>query len=508
VNVAGHDGLPVRRISLELEDYLLLAAVLLLPWAFGGVEIWAFRSAALLLVSAASVCLIKRGVAGLGLDRNARWLLPAFLLALWAAFQIIPLPPTVIGMLSPRADEIYRQSLPAYAGEASVSDLAAMQQLALSKTAEFEGYPGPKRTDLSMTLEIGGRWSGWRTISLLPCAGQERLFWYVALFAGFLVARRRCFDPDIARLYRNALFALFLALATFGLIYAATSNGKLYWVRGTMGIARPFGPYVNPTNFAAVMELAIPWLIGFTLLNLQRMRGMPLSSLRSPLAASTVLLCLMAAVASASKGSALLLLASLVMLGLLMARRLKTKLAVAGGALLMVLVMVPLLSHTPLGARVRQFMEMTGGSYVEIGRLTSWKAATGMVADFPVTGSGFGSFRDVFPGYMPSGESARWAQLHNDYYEFLVEGGIIAGLLLLWLIWNFWSRVLRRRCLKLGEQMDLEAIGLLIGLGALSIHALFDFNHQIPANGLLFVILAAMAAARSESPAWRAEGQL
>jgi O-antigen ligase len=507
VNVAGHEGLPVRRVRLQLEDYLLLASVLLLPWAFGGVEIWAFRSAALLLIGAASVCLIKRGAGGLGLDRNARWLLPAFLLALWAAFQIIPLPPTAIGMLSPRADEIYRQSLPAYAGEASASDLDAMQQLALSKIPEFEGYPEPRRIDESLTFEMGGRWSGWRTISLLPCVGQERLFWYLALLAGFLVARRRCFDPDIARLYRNALFALFLALAIFGLIYAATYNGKLYWVRGTAGIARPFGPYVNPTNFSAVMELAIPWLIGFTLLNLQRMRGMPLSSLRSPLAASAVLLCLMAAVASASKGSALLLLVSLVTLGLLMARRLKTRLAVAGGALLIVVVMVPLLSHTPLGARVRQFMEMTGGNYVEVGRLTSWRAATGMIADFPVTGSGFGSFRDVFPAYMPSGESARWAQLHNDYYELLVEGGIIAGLLLLWLIWNYWSRVLRRRYWKLDGQMDPEAIGLLIGLAALSIHALFDFNHQIPANGLLFIILAAMAVARSESPAWGGEGE-
>jgi len=59
----------------------------------------------------------------------------------------------------------------------------------------------------------------------------------------------------------------------------------------------------------------------------------------------------------------------------------------------------------------------------------------------------------------------------------------------------------------LGRHRDPEAIGLLIGLATISVHALFDFNHQIPANGLLFTILAAMAAARSESSAFEVEGE-
>jgi O-antigen ligase len=323
--------------------------------------------------------------------------------------------------------------------------------------------------------------------------------WYLALLLGFLVARARCLDADIARQYRNALFALFLGLAIFGLVYAATSNDKLYWVRGTFGIARPFGPYVNPTNFAAVMELAIPWLLGFTLLSWRRSLGMPISGLRSPLATSAVLLCLMAAVASASKGSALLLMASLLLLGFFSVRRLKWRLVVSGAALLIFALLIPLLAQTPLGERVRQFIDMTGGSYADIGRMTAWRAATGMLTDFPLTGSGFGAFRDVFPAYMPPGESARWVQLHNDYYEFVLEGGIIGAALLLWLIWNFWSKALRRKVLMTAGEPDPESIGLLIALAALFIHAGFDFNHQIPANALLFTVMAALVIARGES---------
>ena len=58
---------------LETEDWLLLAAVLLLPWAFGGVEVWAYRPASLLIALAAAVALVKRGAAGLGLNRRSRW---------------------------------------------------------------------------------------------------------------------------------------------------------------------------------------------------------------------------------------------------------------------------------------------------------------------------------------------------------------------------------------------------------------------------------------------------
>ena len=63
-----------RRGPLGIEDYLVLSAVLLLPWAFGGVEIWAFRGAALLLVAGAGASLWKRGWQGWGLDRRAGWL--------------------------------------------------------------------------------------------------------------------------------------------------------------------------------------------------------------------------------------------------------------------------------------------------------------------------------------------------------------------------------------------------------------------------------------------------
>ena len=48
---------------------LLLVAVVVLPWFFGGVDLDAYRMAAALVAIAAAWALVRRGYAGLGLGR-------------------------------------------------------------------------------------------------------------------------------------------------------------------------------------------------------------------------------------------------------------------------------------------------------------------------------------------------------------------------------------------------------------------------------------------------------
>ena len=128
---------------LEIEDYLLLAPLVLLPWAFGGVEIWAYRSAALLLVAAASVSLWKRGGRALGLVGPWGWLLPAFLLALWGGLQIVPLPPAAIGLLSPTAHRLYAEAFPGYSEPIGEDTLTLIERGALERVEEAGVWPPP-----------------------------------------------------------------------------------------------------------------------------------------------------------------------------------------------------------------------------------------------------------------------------------------------------------------------------------------------------------------------------
>jgi O-antigen ligase len=413
--------------------------------------------------------------------------------------QITPAPPELIRVLSPRADTLYRETFPGYPGRAPENLPEAIEDRALERVPEAAGLPLPEREAEALTFTVRGRWSGWRTISLLPSAGVERLFWYFALLLGFLVVRRRCRDPEVVAAYRDALFVGFVALAVFGLIYAAMGNGKLYWVRATLQSTRPFGPYVNPTNFAGVMELATPWIAGYAVYSLRYWKQGPWLARTTPVFAAGALLCLFSAVATANRTGTALIAASLILFALIVVRGWRQRLVVVGASALAVVLGGLILSKTLLAERVREFLDVTGGTYTEVDRLVSWRAALEMFGDFRLTGSGFGSFRDVFPHYMPSGEFARWAQLHNDYLELLVEGGLIAAVLALWLIVAYWRRALRGARHPGGAGVDPEALGLLLGLAALSIHAAMDFNHQIPANALLFTTLAAIAVARGEN---------
>jgi len=483
---------------LEAEDYPLLAAVLLLPWAFGGVELWAFRSAAFLIAVAAAIALNKNGWAGLGLDRRSIWLLPALLMGLWAAVQLVPLPPPVVALLSPTADAIYRDSFPGYPGEAPDNVIAGLEASALAQVPEADGLPGPPRNESFFHGQEAGRWSGFRPLSLLPTAGVERIHWYFALLLAFLLIRARTRDPDAFHHYRNALFFGFFGLAVFGLVQAATFNGKIFWVRATIERANPFGPYVNPVNFAGAMELAVPWLAGYAFMVARRTGGGWLALFRSPIFACGALLCTVAGLATASKFAAPLLIGSLSLLALLSASSLKRRLQWLAGIAVVWVGAFVVLSTTRLGERTQEFIDAIGGDLGEARRLVSWKASTAMIQDFPLTGSGFGSFREVFPRYIPSGEPLTWNQLHNDYLEVLVEGGLVAAVLLVWLVLAFWWRVVRSPDGHSRSALNLEHIGMLMGLGALSIHAFVDFNHQIPGNALLFVALGAMAVARGE----------
>ena len=95
--------------QLDLSDRLLLAAIVLLPWAFGGIEIWAYRAAQLLIVAAVIARYSDVGEFGRSVMRRRGIAVPVVLLGLLAVLQLLPLPLSLIETLSPQTGAIYRQ---------------------------------------------------------------------------------------------------------------------------------------------------------------------------------------------------------------------------------------------------------------------------------------------------------------------------------------------------------------------------------------------------------------
>ena len=127
------------------------------------------------------------------------------------------------------------------------------------------------------------------------------------------------------------------------------------------------------------------------------------------------------------------------------------------------------------------------------GRRWSNEYSLDYLADFPLTGSGGGSFYGIFPNYQPQDFPGFYQHAHNDYLEFSIELGVpAAGVLAAVVALALWSayQVQRHRRTAL-----YKGAGFTVTMTILwaAIHSSTDFNLQIPANALTFVTILALA---------------
>jgi O-antigen ligase len=116
-----------------------------------------------------------------------------------------------------------------------------------------------------------------------------------------------------------------------------------------------------------------------------------------------------------------------------------------------------------------------------------------MWKDYPVFGSGLGSFPVVFPRYSADATQSSYTHAHNDYLEFGAEVGVVGVSLLGLMVLMSFAAALRAQYLRRDPLMRGLSFAALMGILALMIHSAVDFNLQIPANALTFMLLLAFA---------------
>jgi O-antigen ligase len=98
----------------------------------------------------------------------------------------------------------------------------------------------------------------------------------------------------------------------------------------------------------------------------------------------------------------------------------------------------------------------------------------------------------VFPRYRAENVVNFYDHAHNDYVQFTAEVGYIGlGLLGLVVVFTLFVALVAqaRRRDPLMRGMSFASI---MGVTAILIHSAVDFNLQIPANALLFMVLLAL----------------
>ncbi|MCI5121406.1 MAG: O-antigen ligase domain-containing protein, partial [Candidatus Electrothrix sp. AUS4] len=155
------------------------------------------------------------------------------------------------------------------------------------------------------------------------------------------------------------------------------------------------------------------------------------------------------------------------------------------------LLLVSWYSWEPIGERFRIIFDNKTGR-VQDDRLLIWANTLRVIVDFPLSGSGFGTFVDIFPGYKTLPDDLLYDHAHNDFLELLSDGGVIAGVLGLWLIISVLHAGYKRLCLRKDSCSVLLGTGAFSGLAGLLFYSIFDFNLHNGANGLYFAFLAGL----------------
>ncbi len=127
-----------------------------------------------------------------------------------------------------------------------------------------------------------------------------------------------------------------------------------------------------------------------------------------------------------------------------------------------------------------------------------------LIAALPWTGSGGGTFKLSFQRVQPGELLGYVDHAHNDYVEFACDAGL-PGLALLGAVV---ALSLARALIVLAARRDPLARGMafaaLMGILSILLHSLVDFNLQIPANAMLFLVLVALPYLVSAQSRWTA----
>ena len=312
---------------------------------------------------------------------------------------------------------------------------------------------------------------------------------YVAVF--YLTIHTISTREQLRKLLQTiVLMACFLSV--FGLIKISGANPFPWW-NYDMGqnrvIAALSSTFYNPNHIAGYLAMALPVCLGMFLIGLRETQKV--------LTGVFTLLILLAIVFSLARGGWISSCFGMAFMGaglLVTSKRIiitkKVLLLIAGG---LFLIGVVFLFSTPA---VEEFVTLKKAPEDKNlqGRIVVWRHTIQMIADYPLLGSGPGTYATIFTRYQPPLTNLRYYMAHNDYLHFVSETGLPVLVIMGWLIivcyrFGFYKLTHPSRLVR------GSTLGALSGISALLLYSVSDFNLHIPANAVLFSVLAAIAAA-------------
>ena len=329
----------------------------------------------------------------------------------------------------------------------------------------------------------------WRPISVSPPDTLRGLAFVAALSLLFLAVFREMGGRPWRRRLALTVVWVGVALTVVAFVQALSPDPRKIY-----GLWRPrqdwavFGPYVNRNHFAGYLVMASSLAIGVALEALSRLRAawrrrrrpwLLLGESEGTAAvrwSAVAMVSVAGLLASQSRGGVSAFAAAALLLPLASRQRGRTALGVA-----------LLVGLGALWIGTGGVLSAFATRGVKGSRLDLWIDMLPMVPRFPVFGVGWNAFGTAYPWYQTIWKTEWFGEAHNDYLQALIDGGVVGAALVLSLLAVVFRRALARAA---RSPLDLGLLGALLGF---ALHGLVDFNGQIPANAATWVALAALA---------------
>jgi O-antigen ligase len=298
------------------------------------------------------------------------------------------------------------------------------------------------------------------------------------------------------------------SLAIYGLYNYFSGIEKIYTLDKKYYLGMVTSTYVNHNHIGGYFELAIPLAIGLMLAKEHLLRRDKISKISSvifgsllPLATATVMI--IALVFTYSRGAWIGFLGSMIGFGIIIAFWLKifkgwSKPKKWGILAVIAVIIISAAMFMPkdIKQRATALLEFKEGEFEDMsiqGRLIVNRNTLEMIKDYPILGSGPGTFNILYPKYRDPRLRTFMNATHNDYLQYAEEMGLFGiGSFILLLVLFFKKNLSLIKNLP-DKYLQGLTIGFLVSVSAIAIHGLIDFNLQIPANALLFWIILALS---------------
>jgi len=297
-----------------------------------------------------------------------------------------------------------------------------------------------------------------------------------------------------AQIISVTLIFLGMAISLYA-IYQFVTHSDRVWHFITPYRGRGTGTFVSPNNLAGFLEMLLPLGLAYTLTGrLHHLTRVFLGYATLALAAGIGV--------SISRGSWIATGLVLVVFCCLLMPRRNYRIQALG--MLAILIVAGIIFVAKTERTQERIQHMFSQGKVSDTRFELWEPTIQMWQDYVWWGAGPGHFDYCFRAYRPQSIQLRPDHAHNDFLNTLADWGLVgtgivaSAWLLLYLgvfkTWRFVGGSMNDFGSKQSNKFAF-VLGASLGLLAILLHSVVDFNMHIPSNAILAIALMALLTA-------------